>query len=279
MHGMMKSRVNDGHGRNERGVTHARNALGLLLPLLLLATAALQVSCGQDQVATGDFTVVKTYPHDTNAFTEGLLFLDGALYESTGNYGQSSLRKVDLKTGAILQRTNLPSRYFGEGLAELDGKLYQLTWREHEVFVYDLKTFNLERQFTNPCEGWGLATDGKSLIMSDGSDQVRFIDPAAWTVQRTINVRENGVAVANVNELEYIKGRIYANVWRTDGIIVIDPATGEVVRDYDLRGLLPDTDRGPGTDVLNGIAYDPDGNHLYVTGKNWPKLFEVKLKP
>jgi glutamine cyclotransferase len=186
---------------------------------------------------------------------------------------------VDLKTGAVLQRTNLPARYFGEGLAELDGKLYQLTWREHIGFVYDLKTFNLERQFTNPYEGWGLTTDGKSLIMSDGSDQVRFIDPATWTVQRTINVRENGVAVANVNELEYIKGRIYANVWRTDRIIVIDPASGDVLRDYDLSGLLPDTDRGPNTDVLNGIAYDPDGDHLYVTGKMWPKLFEVRLKP
>jgi glutaminyl-peptide cyclotransferase len=247
----------------------------------LLAMAASLASCGQapSSVPSRDYTVVNVYPHDTNAFTEGLLFLNGALYESTGQYGQSTLRKVDLKSGKVLQQVTVAPQFFGEGLAQLDGKLYQLTWQEKAGFVYDLNTFQLERRFYNPYEGWGLTSDGKSLIMGDGSDQLRFFDPQTWSVQRTIDVRENGVAVPNVNELEYIKGEIYANIWRTDRIVRIDPATGNVLRDYDLSGLLPDTDRQPNTDVLNGIAYDPNGDHLYVTGKNWPKLFEIKLKP
>jgi glutamine cyclotransferase len=241
----------------------------------------LVASCGQDPASppSRDYTVVNIYPHDTNAFTEGLFFLNGSLYESTGLYAQSSVRKVELKSGKVLQRLDVPAQYFGEGLAQLNGRLYQLTWREKTVFVYDLDTFRLESQFTNPYEGWGLTTDGKSLIMSDGTDQLRFIDPLTWSVQRTISVSENGVSLANVNELEFVKGGILANVWRTDHVLRIDPATGAVLRDYDLSGLLPATDRQPNTDVLNGIAYDPDGDHLYVTGKLWPKLFEIRLKP
>ena len=246
----------------------------------LFGLAVLLASCNRvPPTPARDYSVVNTYPHDRGAFTQGLLFLNGVLYESTGQYGQSSLRKVELKTGKVLQQVNVPDQYFAEGLALLDGKLYQLTWQDRVGFVYDLNTFNQEKQFFYPFEGWGLATDGKSLILSDGSDQIRFIEPLTFTVQRTINVRENGRPVADLNELEYIKGQIYANVWQTDRIVRIDPATGQVTRDYDLSGLLPPEDREPNTDVLNGIAYDPDGDHLYITGKLWPKLFEIKLKP
>lgn len=226
-----------------------------------------------------DYSIVNTYPHDRGAFTEGLLFADGFIYESTGLYGGSSLRKVDLKSGAVLKEVDLPAQLFGEGLALLNGKLYQLTWKNHVGFVYDAGTFQQLRQFSYVYDGWGLTTDGKSLIASDGSDQIRFIDPNNFAVQRAITVMENGNTVTNVNELEYIQGQIYANVWQTDRVIRIDPATGEVVRDYDLSGLLTPADRTTPTDVLNGIAYNPDGDHLYVTGKLWPKLFEIKFKP
>ena len=227
----------------------------------------------------GDYSIVNIYTHDRGAFTEGLLFANGFLYESTGLYGRSSLRKVELKSGVIDKEVDLPSQLFGEGLALLDGRLYQLTWKNHTGFVYDADTFQPLRQFSYPYEGWGLATDGQCLIASDGSDQIRFLDPTNFTVQRAITVMENGNAVTNVNELEYIHGQIYANVWQTDRMLRIDPATGQVLHDYDLSGLLTPDDRSIPTDVLNGIAYDPDGDHLYVTGKLWPKLFEIKLKP
>jgi glutamine cyclotransferase len=250
-----------------------RFCLGYLFSVLIFLAA-----CNKAQ-PTQDYSVVQTYPHDRGAFTEGLLFHDGFLYESTGLYGRSSLRKVDLKTGEVRQQVNIPLLVFGEGLALLDGKLYQLTWQNHIGFVYDLNTFKPERQFSYPFDGWGLTTDGKLLISSDGSDQIRFIDPRTFAVQRTISVVENGKPVMNLNELEYVKGKIYANIWRTDHIVRIDPATGVVLQDYDLSGLLSPQDHEPNTDVLNGIAYDPDGDHLYVTGKLWPKLFEIKLKP
>jgi glutaminyl-peptide cyclotransferase len=244
----------------------------------LFAFVILVASCHQAPPAP-DYSVISTYPHDRLAFTEGLFFHGGFLYESTGLYGQSSLRKVDLKTGVVLQEVDIPGQFFGEGLALLDGKLYQLTWKNNIGFVYDLDTFKQERQFSYPFDGWGLTTDGKSLIASDGSSQIRFLDPLTMAVQRTINVLENGTPVTNLNELEYAKGRIYANVWQTDRIVLIDPATGDVLRDYDLGGLLMQQDLEIRTDVLNDIAYDPDGDHLYVTGKLWPKLFEIKLQP
>lgn len=243
----------------------------------LFALMILPASCNQVPSAQ-DYSVVNAYPHDRGAFTEGLFINNGLVYESTGLYGRSSLRKVDLKTGAVLQQVNLPGQFFGEGLALLNGELYQLTWQNHAGFVYDLNTFKPKRQFYYPFEGWGLTTDGKSLIASDGSRQIRFIEPLTFAVQRTIDVSESGSSVTNLNELEYIKGQIYANVWRTDRILRIDPATGTVLADYDLGGLLSPQDREPAVDVLNGIAYDPKGDHLYVTGKLWPKLFEIKLK-
>jgi len=224
------------------------------------------------------YEVVNTWPHQRNAFTQGLVFLDGTLLESTGLNGRSSLRRVDLQTGNVLQRTEVPSEYFAEGLAALDGKLYQLTWQNHKGFVYDLHSFQLEGEFTYQGEGWGLTTDGHWLIMSDGTDQIRFIDPKTFKEDRRITVTANGQPVTRLNELEYVKGEIYANIWTTDEVVRIDPATGQVVGSIDFSGLLAPEDRDRTTDVLNGIAYDPAGDRLWVTGKNWPKLFEVRLK-
>lgn len=224
------------------------------------------------------YEVLHTYPHDRGAFTQGLLYLDGVLYESTGLNGESSLRKVDLQTGKVLQQISVPAQYFAEGLAELNGKLYQLTWQNHKCFVYDLATFKQEKEFSYPTEGWGLTTDGQSLIMSDGSEQIRFLDPATFEVKRAITVTARGNPVRNLNELEYVNGEIFANVWTTFKIVRIDPATGNVVGIIDLAGILPFEDRAPDTDVLNGIAWDPKGERLFVTGKHWPKLFEIRLK-
>ena len=224
------------------------------------------------------YEVINTYPHDPGAFTQGLLFLDGALFESTGLNGQSSLRKVDLKTGGVLKRVEVPAQYFAEGLAVLGDKLFQLTWQNHKGFVYDLESFKLEKEFTYDGEGWGLTTDGHWLILSDGTDQIRFLDPATFEVKRTIHVVGRGQPVNRLNELEYINGEIFANVWGSDYVVRIDPANGRVTGVIDFTGLLAPQDRTPGTDVLNGIAYDARGGRLFITGKKWPKLFEVRLK-
>jgi len=221
--------------------------------------------------------VVNTWPHDRGAFTEGLVYHDGVLLESTGINGQSSLRRVELKTGRVLQQAAVPSEYFGEGLTALNGKLYQLTWKNHKGFVYDLDTFQLEKTFSYDGEGWGLTTDGQSLILSDGTDQIRFLDPATFQVRRYIHVSDHGRPVDRLNELEYVRGEIFANVWQTDFIARIDPVTGRVLGLINLAGLLSPDDR-IGTDVLNGIAYDAAGDRLFVTGKWWPKLFEVRWK-
>ncbi len=225
------------------------------------------------------YEVVHAYPHDTDAFTEGLVFLNGRLFESTGLNGQSTLREVDLASGKVLRATPLMQEYFGEGLAVLNAKAYQLTWQTHKGFVYDRDTFKLEKDFAYTGEGWGLTTDGKSLIMSDGTSQIRYLDPATFAVQRTFTVTRQGQPVDQVNELEYIKGEIYANVWKTNDVLRIDPQTGHVTGVIDFSGLLPLEDRRYNTDVLNGIAYDAAADRLFVTGKNWDKLFEVKLKP
>jgi len=224
------------------------------------------------------YEVVNVYPHDSNAFTQGLLFRDGGFLESTGLNGQSSLRRVELKTGAVLKRVEVPAQYFAEGLAVLGGKAYQLTYLNHKGFVYDLESFRVEKEFGFDGEGWGLTTDGQSLILSDGTDQIRFLDPGTFEVKRAIRVQFQGRRAEQLNELEYIKGEIFANVWRTDAVLRIDPATGAVLGLIDFTGLLPAADRSAGTDVLNGIAYDSAGDRLFVTGKRWPKLFEVRLK-
>lgn len=233
---------------------------------------------GADAFPVYTYDVVHVWPHNRDAFTEGLVYFKGDLLESTGLNGQSSLRRVDLKTGKVLQRVEVPSQYFGEGLATLNGKLFQLTWQSQKGFVYDLASFHQEKEFTYTGEGWGLTTDGTWLIMSDGTDQIRFLDPVTFAENRRITVIARGAGVNHLNELEYVQGEIYANVWGTDYVVVIDPATGRVNGVIDFTGLLPASDRDEKTEVLNGIAFDPDGGRLFVTGKCWPKLFEVKLE-
>jgi glutamine cyclotransferase len=230
------------------------------------------------QVWRYSYEIVNTFPHDPTAFTQGLVFLDGKLIESTGLNGHSTLREADLSSGQVLRQVIVPDRYFAEGLAILRGKAYQLTWRAQMGFVYDEATFRLEKEFTYTGEGWGLATDGQALILSDGTAQIRFLDPATFKVQRTIQVTARGQAIDQLNELEYIQGEIFANVWRTDFVVRIDPVNGSVTGVINFAGLLAPSDRNTNTDVLNGIAYDNAQDRLFVTGKFWPKLFQVRLK-
>lgn len=226
------------------------------------------------------YQVVGTYPHDRGAFTQGLVYLKGVLFETTGLNGSSSLRKVELQTGRVLQKSNLPAQFFGEGMTILGDKIYQVTWQSQKGFVFNLSTFELEKEFSYPGEGWGLATDGHVLILSDGTNVLRFLDPVSFKLLRSIAVFDRGQPVRNLNELEFIKGEIYANVWQTNTVIRIDPANGNLLGVIDFTGLLtPDDYRGGRPDVLNGIAYDSASDRLFVTGKNWPKLFEVQLKP
>jgi len=225
-----------------------------------------------------NYTIVHSYPHDPTAFTEGLVYWSGNLYESTGLNGQSSLRKVDLPSGKILQQIPLANEFFGEGLAILGNQAYQLTWKNHQVFRYDVSDFKLEKTFSYDPDGWGLTSDGQSLIASDGTNTIRFIDPATFTTQRTIEVTMMGQPVKELNELEYIKGEIYANIWQTNFIVRIDPKTGTIVGVINFGDLLSMNDRTPDADVLNGIAYDVENDRLFITGKKWSKIYEVKLR-
>jgi glutamine cyclotransferase len=224
------------------------------------------------------FKVVHAYPHDISAYTEGLFYKDGFLYESTGQAGESTVRKVELKSGETVQRYNVPSQYFGEGIIDWKDRLVQLTWQTQIGFVYDLATFKLQHTFSYPGEGWALTRDATHLYMSDGSPVLRILDPETLTAIGSIMVTADGEPVSSLNELEWVKGELYANVWLTNRIARIDPATGHVVGWIDLGGLL-DVSRLPdsGNDVLNGIAYDAQHDRLFVTGKRWPKLFEIKL--
>lgn len=230
------------------------------------------------RVPTYTYEVVNVYPHDAAAFTQGLVFHQGALYESTGLNGSSSLRRVELETGKVLNLKKVPDEYFAEGLALFNGRLYQLTWQTQRGFVYDLDSFNLVRDFGYTGEGWGLTRDSSSLIMSDGTSRIRFLNPDTFEVQRVITVQDNGRDVTQLNELEYIKGEIYANIWLTDRIARIDPQSGRVNAWINLSGLLSPEDLSRPVDVLNGIAYDEASDRLFVTGKYWPKLFEIKVK-
>lgn len=241
----------------------------------LVAIASLQ-ACAQSVPVEG-YRVVRTYPHDRGAFTQGLVYLDGVLYESTGLNGRSSLRSVDLATGRVLQNRAVSAEYFAEGLAFLDNKLFQLTWQNGVAFVYDRMSFRPLTTLRYPGEGWGLTTDGRHLILSDGSATLRYLDPGTFREVKRITVTDRGKPVTQLNELEWVKGEIYANVWQTDRLVRISPATGRVVGWVDLTGLLTDAERYAGVDVLNGIAYDAKGDRLFVTGKLWPKLFEIKL--
>jgi glutamine cyclotransferase len=229
-------------------------------------------------VPTYTYEVVNSYPHDPAAFTEGLLYSDGFLYESTGMPGTSWLRKVELQTGKVVKQGDLDSRYFGEGLALFNHKLYQLTWQNQTGFVYDGETFQQEKTFTYYGEGWGLTHDDASLIMSDGTSFIRFLDPTTLEVKRVLPVTSGSSPVNEINELEYVNGEIYANIWKTDRIARIDPGSGNVKGWIDLTGILPSGQRSGKEDVLNGIAYDQMGNRLFVTGKYWARIFEIKLK-
>jgi glutaminyl-peptide cyclotransferase len=224
------------------------------------------------------YKIVHTYAHDPGAFTQGLVFYDGYLYEGTGIPGESSVRKVELTTGKVLQKIDVPAPYFGEGIVLWKDKLIELTWQSKIGFVYDRTTFKQLRTFTYSREGWGITQDGKRLIMSDGSATLYFWDPETLKEIGHLDVVDKGSPVQNLNELEYIHGEIYANVWMTDRIARISPATGHVIGWIDLTGLLSGAERR-GTDVLNGIAYDAKQNRLFVTGKRWPKLFEIRLTP
>jgi len=248
----------------------------ILIPVIVLAASA----CGHSERPVVDYgyEVVHTYPHDPAAFTEGLFYLDEFLYESTGLEGQSSVRKVRLETGEIVRKHDLPAHYFGEGIVNWKQRLIQLTYKTQVGFVYDLASFEVQRQFEYPGEGWAMTQDGKRIIMSDGTPELRFWDPETLKELGRITVTEESYPVKNVNELEWIKGEIYANVWTTDRIIRIDPESGKVVGRIDLSGILSPADRDGGqTDVLNGIAYDAKLDRIFVTGKRWPKLFEIRL--
>ncbi len=227
-----------------------------------------------------DYRIEAIYPHDPNAFTQGLVYLDGVLYEGTGLYGRSSLRRVELETGQVLQQHDLDAAYFGEGIAVIDDKIYQLTWQNGVGFIYDRATFAELDRFEYATEGWGLTYDGEHLIMSDGTPTIYFLNPTTMQAVRTITVTAEGQVVPRLNELEYIDGRIFANVWQTDIFVRIDPATGIVDGVADLSGLLAQAPPFEGAvDVLNGIAYDAAQDRLFVTGKLWPYLFEIELQP
>lgn len=224
------------------------------------------------------YEVVKSYPHDTGAFTEGLLWYDGTLFESTGLKGQSDVRRVDLASGAVLKSAALPNQAFAEGLARVGDALVQITYKEGRAFVYDAATLQKTGDFRYFGEGWGLTYDGQSLIMSDGSSTLTFRDPATFQARRRVSVTVGGKPLGAINEMEFIDGKIWANIWLTDIIAIIDPATGEVTAHLDLSGLVPpDARSSDDNDVLNGIAYDPAGGRVFVTGKRWPRLYELKV--
>jgi glutaminyl-peptide cyclotransferase len=224
------------------------------------------------------YEVIKTYPHDPEAYTQGLVFHEDVLFESTGLNGRSSIRKVDLPTGKVLKKVDVAPQFFGEGLALMNGRAYQLTWQSQRGFIYDLTEFGLINTFSYTGEGWGLTHDGRSLIMSDGTPRIRFLNPATFAVERVIDVTDGSIPISQINELEYIKGEIYANIYQTERIARIDPQNGKVTAWVNLSGLLAPEDRQRPVDVLNGIAYDEARGRLFVTGKLWPKLFEIKLK-
>jgi glutamine cyclotransferase len=223
------------------------------------------------------YEVVHVYTHDPEAFTQGLVFHDGKLLESTGEEGRSSLRRVELETGKVLQKVDVPEPYFAEGITLLKGKIYQLTWQHELGFIYDAWTFEKIGKFNYQGEGWGLTNDGQSLILSDGSNRLRFLDPDNFQVRKTIAVVDGTTPVREINELEYVQGEIYANIWHADRIARIDPQTGRIVGWIDLTGLLAPGEVHDHEAVLNGIAYDETNGRLFVTGKLWPKLFEIRL--
>jgi glutamine cyclotransferase len=252
----------------------------LLIAVALLVAALTIYAFSQPQTSTQpqdySYRLINTYPHDTNAFTEGLIFKDGFLYESTGVYGASSLRQVDLETGNVIKQVNLTETLFGEGLTAVDDTLVQLTWKNHVGLIYDKASFALLSNYSIDTQGWGLTYDGSRLIMSDGSSQLFFVDPDTHQVIGSITVKDGDAEIAQINELEYINGDVYANIWQTTKIAIINPITGQVKGWINLSGL---NQQHGIDDVLNGIAYDEQSSKLFVTGKYWPTLYQIELVP
>lgn len=254
---------------------------GWLVVLFLIFPAFPARSIGNKSTPVLPFEIVGTYPHDPEAFTQGLLYHEGKLLESTGLRGASTVRRVDLKTGRVLSVMGLDSAYFGEGLAIFEKKIFQLTWQAGKALTYDLGTFKPKKTFSFQGEGWGLTTDGSSLLMSDGSEKLYFRDPATFRIQKELAVRDHGIPIKQLNELEYFENAVWANVWQTNKIARIDPKSGDVTAWLDLTPLLHraiKANKGRQIDVLNGIAYRPDTQNILVTGKFWSVLFEIKIR-
>lgn len=254
-------------------------ALSVVATGIILACAPASVA-QRKPAPVQSYKVIATFPHDSSSFTQGLVFADGQFYESTGLEGESTLRRVDIATGQTLQRIDVPAQYFAEGLALVGDELLQLTWRTKVGFVYDRRTFAQKRTFTYNTEGWGIAYDGSSrLVMSDGSDTLTFLDPKSFAAVKTLKVQDAGRSIGNLNELEWIEGEIWANVWMTDRIARISPNTGVVNAWIDLSNLYPQSQRTPPADVLNGIAYDKATRRIFVTGKKWPRVYQITVAP
>ncbi len=271
--------------RIRRWLTGIAKAARLLITVCLLIAVGQSVSGQPAQgvrlhgVQEYKFEVVRMFPHDSHAFTQGLVFHGAFLYESTGLRGRSSLRKVRLETGEVIQEVDLTPEYFGEGITIFKNEVVQLTWQAQTGFVYNLSDFHLLRQFSYPGEGWGLATDGHVIFMSDGTAEIRVLDPVSLAEKRRFTVRDGSRTISQLNELEIVEGELFANVWQTNRIARISPQSGAVVGWIDLTGLLSPIYRLESGAVLNGIAYDSERKRLFVTGKLWPKIFEIKLVP
>jgi len=251
--------------------------VGAAFVLSFLSLLGCSVPGNSDVIPVYTYNITNTYPHDPDGFTQGLVFEDGVLYEGTGLYGQSTLRRVELETGDILQIRELSAEFFGEGITIYGNKIIQLTWQSNIGFVYDKNSFELLQEFNYSTEGWGITHDGTRLIMSDGTSTLHFLDPETFEEIGQLAVFDNNGPVTRLNELEYVQGEIYANVWQTDLVARIAPETGRVIGWIDLSGLLTAEDLSEPVDVLNGIAYDAEAARLFVTGKLWPKLFEIEL--
>jgi glutaminyl-peptide cyclotransferase len=245
--------------------------------IILVFVAPVEASFARTPTPVDGYKIIHVYPHDPSAFTQGLVFVDGHLYESTGLNGRPSIRMVDVESGRVLQKRDLPTEYFGEGLTDWASQLIQLTWKAGIGFVYDRFSFTSERNFHYQGEGWGLTHDGTTLIMSDGSSVLRFLSPTSFREVRRVSVRDGNGLVDHLNELEYVRGEIYANIWHSDKIARISPRTGKIVGWIDMSGLIDESELRDPDAVLNGIAYDSKGDRLFVTGKLWPKLFEIKV--
>jgi glutamine cyclotransferase len=252
------------------------------LLLIIVTVIASFIAINQWQTATTNpptlykFEILNTYPHDTTAFTQGLVYNNGSFFESTGGYGTSTLRKVDLETGQVTKEFKLTDQFFGEGLTQINNELLQLTWQENTGFIYEKNTFDPIGNFSYATEGWGLTYDGSNLIMSDGTSNLYFLNPTTYQEVRQINVLDGNNSITYINELEYVNGDIYANIWLTEKIAIINPQNGQIKGWINMTGLYQPQGSN---DVLNGIAYDQQSNRLFVTGKNWPNIYEIKILP